>query len=96
VFKGRGDQRGNHTFRESSVKVMESVSQYVDLRLTASGAVGLYSFHDDHHPSLGVNTEGNYWHCFAGGGGGSVIDFYIKWRKCDFTTAIKELAEVVL
>ena len=29
----------------------------------------------DLHPSFGVNTEGNYWHCFAGCGGGSVIDF---------------------
>jgi hypothetical protein len=26
----------------------------------------------------------------------TVIDFYIKWRKCDFTTAVKELAEMVL
>jgi len=79
-----------------SVTVMEFVSQYVDLKPTASGAIGLYPFHDDHHPSFGVNTEGNYWHCFAGCGGGSVIDFWMKWRKCDFTAAVRELAEMVL
>ncbi|MHA2433799.1 MAG: CHC2 zinc finger domain-containing protein, partial [Candidatus Thorarchaeota archaeon] len=44
----------------------------------------------------GVNDEGNYWHCFAGYGGGSVIDFWMNWRECDFTTAIKELAEMLL
>ena len=75
---------------------LEVVSQYVDLKPTASGAVGLCPFHDDHHPSFEVNDEGNYWHCFAGCGGGSVIDFWMKWRGCDFTTAITELAEMLL
>jgi hypothetical protein len=79
-----------------SVTVLEFVSQYVDLKPTASGAVGLCPFHDDHHPSFGVNTEGDYWNCWAGCGGGSVIDWWMKWRKCDFTTAVRELAEMVL
>jgi hypothetical protein len=81
---------------KDSVTVLEFVSRYVDLKPTASGAVGLCPFHDDHHPSFGVNDEGNYWHCFAGCGGGSVIDFWMKWRGCDFTTAVRELAEMVL
>jgi len=81
---------------KASVTVLEFVSQYVDLKPTASGAIGLCPFHDDHHPSFGVNDEGNYWHCFAGCGGGSVIDFWMMWRECDFTAAIRELAEMVL
>ena len=36
------------------------------------------------------------WPCFAGCGGGSVIDFYTKWRECDFTRAIGELAAMLL
>ena len=81
---------------KASVTVLEFVSQYVDLRPTTSGALGLCPFHDDHHPSLGVNDEGNYWYCFAGCGGGSVIDFWMKWRECDFATAIAELAGMLL
>jgi hypothetical protein len=81
---------------KATVTVLEFVSQYVDLKPTASGAVGLCPFHDDHRPSFGVNAEGNYWNCFAGCGGGSVIDFWMRWRKCDFTTAVRELAEMVL
>jgi hypothetical protein len=81
---------------KAKVTVLEFVSQYVDLKPTASGAVGLCPFHDDHHPSFGVNEAGNYWNCWAGCGGGSVIDFYMKWRGCDFTTAVRELAEMVL
>jgi hypothetical protein len=67
---------------KASVTVLEFVSQYVELKPTASGAVGLCPFHDDHHPSF-VNTEGNYWHCFAGCGGGSVIDFCVFVVICD-------------
>ena len=40
---------------KASVTVLEFVSQYVDLKPTASGAVGL--------------CPGNYWDCFAGCGG---------------------------
>jgi len=43
-------------------------------------------------PSFGVSDTGNYWHCFAGCGGGTVIDLWIKWRECDLATAITELA----
>jgi hypothetical protein len=81
---------------KARVTVLEFVSQYVDLKPTASGALGLCPFHDDHHPSFGVNDRGNYWNCFAGCGGGSVIDFWMKWQDVDFTTAITELAEMVL
>ena len=81
---------------KASVTVLEFVSRYVDLKPTGSGALGLCPFHDDHHPSFGVNDKGNYWHCFAGCGGGSVIDFWMKRRECDFTTAVRELAEMLL
>ena len=55
----------------------------------------------DYHPEelvleYELVDEGNFWHCFAGCGGGSVIDFWMRWRKCDFTTAVRELAEMVL
>ena len=89
------DEEGN-IVREAGVMVLEFVSQYVDLMPTASGAVSLCPFHNDYHPSLGVNEEGNYGNCWAGCGGGSVIDSWQKWRKCDFTTAVRELAGMVL
>jgi hypothetical protein len=37
---------------KAKVTVLEFVSQYVDLKPTASGAVGLCPFHDDHPPSF--------------------------------------------
>ena len=36
---------------KASVTILEFVGQYVDLKPTASGAIGLWLLHDDHHPS---------------------------------------------
>jgi len=81
---------------KSSITVLEFISQYVDLKPTGSGAIGLCPFHDDQHPSLGINDKKNYWHCFASCGGGSIIDFWMKWKKCDFITAVTELENILL
>ncbi|MBL8164022.1 MAG: hypothetical protein JNJ61_18685 [Anaerolineae bacterium] len=78
---------------KNSISVLEFVSQYVDLDRNGRGYC---PFHDDSHMSFGVNTEGNFWHCFAGCGGGSVIDFWMRWQQVEFTQAIKELAAQLL
>ena len=80
--------------------VLEFVSQFVDLKLAGNGAVGLCPFHDDHNPSFGINDEENYWHCFAGCGGGSIIDFWSKWREkqeldSGFTATVTDLADML-
>ena len=63
---------------------------------------GLCPFHDDQAASFSVNRQENYWHCFAGCGTGSIIDFYMQYQKqvkgqaCDFKTAVTDLAEMLL
>ncbi|MBN2391403.1 MAG: hypothetical protein JXR84_11800 [Anaerolineae bacterium] len=56
-------------------------SQRISLAPTTSGAIGLCPFHDDQHPGFGVNTEGNYWHCFAGCGGCGFVETMRKLTK---------------
>jgi hypothetical protein len=77
---------------KASITVHELVSHYVAL---SPAGVGLCPFHEDHHPSFAVSEEGNYWHCFSCGVGGSVIDFWMRWRKCNFVTAVRELADML-
>jgi hypothetical protein len=77
----------------------EFISQYVVL--DARGR-GLCPFHDDNLVSFSVNRKENYWHCFAGCGAGSIIDFYMIYRQrvegqpCDFKTAVTDLARLLL
>jgi hypothetical protein len=76
-----------------SMRVLDFVGEYVEL---ASNGRGLCPFHDDQNASFSVNAEKNYWHCFAGCGGGSLIDFWMKMKELDFTKAVRELAEMLL
>jgi hypothetical protein len=78
---------------KDAVSVLDFVSQYVELSPTGRGRC---PFHDDQHASFAVNIEKNYWSCFAGCGGGSLIDFWMKYRKRDFKTAIHDLAKMLL
>jgi len=78
---------------KDSISVYDFVGQYVEL---SPNGQGLCPFHDDQHASFSVDIEKNYWHCFAGCGGGSIIDFWMEWQDIDFKLAIKEMAERLL
>lgn len=77
---------------KSAISVRQFVSQFV--ALSRSGQ-GLCPFHDDHQPSFSVNDDENYWYCFACEEGGSIIDFWMRWQRCDFVTAIDELSDML-
>lgn len=80
------------------ISVKSFVGQYVDLNAQNRGYC---PFHDDSRMSFGVNEQENFWHCFAGCGGGSVIDFWSRWRNLygqdgSFTATVKDLASMLL
>lgn len=82
---------------KQAISVKDFVSRYVELDGQNSG---FCPFHDDEHTSFGVNETRNYWSCFAGCGGGTVIDFWMKWREvrgqdASFTATLKDLAEIL-
>jgi hypothetical protein len=80
------------------ISVLEFVSRYVPLD---DRNLGYCPFHDDQMKSFGVHPDQNYWHCFAGCGGGSVIDFWMKWRErngqdSSFKATVTELRQMLL
>ena len=78
---------------KEAVSVREFILRYVEL---SPKGLGQCPFHDDNVASFNVNDEHNFWHCFACGTGGSVIDFWMQMQDCDFVTAVHELREMVL
>ena len=82
---------------KAAISVRDFVSRYVELN---ERNVGNCPFHDDQHPSFGVNEHENYWSCWAGCGGGSVIDFWSRLREKNgqdgsFTATITDLAQML-
>lgn len=83
---------------KGAMSVRTFVSNYVSLN---DKGIGLCPFHDDHEASFGVNDEKNYWSCFKGCGGGSIIDFWMKWREkngqdSSFTPTLLELRDMLI
>jgi putative DNA primase/helicase len=65
-------------------------------RFTSRGEVKLRCpFHDDKIPSLSVNLEKGGWKCFAGCGSGGVLDFEMKFSRCDQDTARANVAQLL-
>lgn len=78
---------------KAAVSVRDFVLRYVEL---SPRGMGRCPFHADEVASFSVNDEHNFWHCFACGTGGSIIDFWMAKQRCDFTTAVRELREMLL
>ncbi|MFC1960619.1 CHC2 zinc finger domain-containing protein [Chloroflexota bacterium] len=83
---------------KQAISVPDYVSQYVELDKQGRGHC---PFHDDARKSFSVNQDKNFWYCFAGCGGGSIIDFKMRQlgktqSEADFTAAIKALANEIL
>ena len=83
---------------KNAIGVFDFVSQYVELDQEGRG---LCPFHADHRASFSVSQDGNYWYCFARCGGGSIIDFWMKWRAkngqdSSFKATITDLTRMLL
>ena len=65
-------------------------------RVVKQGA-NMYTYcpwHDDKHPSLLIGgRKGNFCHCFSCGKSGSVIDYVMAVKRCDFKEACEVLQE---
>lgn len=86
---------------KAAITARAFIEQYApEVRLNDQG-IGYCPFHEDNVRSFGVNEEHNFWHCFAGCGGGSIIDFWMCWRRKEaldssFNATIKDLAGMLL
>ena len=62
-----------------------------EFRRSASRLLGFCPFHQEHTPSFTIYPEQNSFWCFGCGAGGSVIDFVMKMRNCEFLEAVRFL-----
>ena len=65
-----------------------------DLGFEVKNMKALCCFHSEQEPSLTFYPESNSFYCFGCGIGGSVIHFYMYFKKCDYWTAARELARM--
>lgn len=80
-----------NNIKQSAPQIEEVIGRYVQLTRKGKSLLGLCPFHEDHHPSLAVNPEKQYFTCFACGEKGDVIYFLQKIEGVSFGEAVKKL-----
>ncbi len=80
----------------------EQVQRYfedrVGLALRPDGkgeAMVLCPFHEDGNPSLSINVRRGVWHCFAGCGGGSLVEFEMRMHESEREDAIRSISALL-
>lgn len=71
--------------------IREVVGRYIELKRQGRGHIGRCPFHDDHHPSLYVDSEKQTFTCYSCGEKGDVIGFVEKAEGCTFAEAVTRL-----
>jgi DNA primase len=73
--------------------IVDVVGEHISLTKKGREMIGLCPFHDDHRPSLCVNSTKQIFKCFACSAGGDVFKFVQLRENLAFPQAIQRLAE---
>ena len=79
----------------SQADIAEIVGHYLPLVKKGKAMSAVCPFHDDHDPSLNVNTDRQIYKCFVCGAGGNVFTFVRDYEKISFREAVVKVAEMV-
>ena len=96
----RKDTEGVAFFNERFIEelklkcdIVSIVSQYVQLVKKGTRYACVCPFHPDKNPSMYINTQGQFYHCFGCGASGDVITFIMEMESLSYPEAVKFLAE---
>jgi len=78
---------------KNTVRLVDVVSQRVELRQRGTNYVGLCPFHQEKTPSFHVRDLDNFYHCFGCGASGNVITFVMTSEGLSFPEAVEQLCE---
>ncbi|MFO7845722.1 MAG: DNA primase [Balneolaceae bacterium] len=73
--------------------IVEVVGDYVRLKKSGSGYVGLCPFHDEKTPSFHVTPRLGIYKCFGCGESGDVFSFIMEMEGVNFPDAMQSLAD---
>lgn len=77
---------------KARLSIVDVIQDFVSLKKSGKNHIGLCPFHDDNNPSMHVNDEKGFFHCFSCGAGGDVFGFLMRYSNIGFPEALKELA----
>lgn len=77
---------------KNSADIVEIISKYIEVRKSGRSFVAICPFHDDSNPSLHINENKGFYHCFSCKASGDIINFIMEYEKINYIEAIGKLA----
>ncbi len=74
--------------------IVDVISNYIEVRKQGSSYVCLCPFHSDKNPSMHINSQKGFYHCFACKAGGDVFKFVMEYEKLSFNDAVEKVARL--
>ncbi len=78
---------------KARLDIVDSISDYVELRRAGQNYKGLCPFHSEKTPSFMVSPDKQIFHCFGCGAGGDIVHFVMKYENLSFQESLKLLAK---
>ncbi len=77
---------------KARMRVSEVISKRLRVERKGREFISICPFHNDSKPSLTINDEKGFYHCFACGAHGSAFDFLMNYEGLSFVEAVEKLA----
>lgn len=74
--------------------IVAVIEHYIEVKKSGSNFVAICPFHDDKNPSMHINTQKGFYHCFACKAGGDVFHFVKEYERVNFQEAVEKVAQI--
>lgn len=75
--------------------IVDVISQYISVQKKGKSHVAVCPFHDDHDPSMSIDSDKQIYKCFVCGAGGNVFRFVQNYEHLSFPEAVAKVGELV-
>lgn len=76
------------------VDIVDVISHFIEVKKAGSSYVCLCPFHDDKSPSMHINSQKGFYHCFACKVGGDAFKFVMDYERLSFAEAVEKVASL--
>lgn len=80
---------------QAQADIVDIVSSYIPVEKKGKNYKAICPFHEDHDPSMTINTEKQIYKCFVCGEGGNVFKFVSKMENISFPQAVAKVADMI-
>ncbi|MBZ7964034.1 DNA primase [Campylobacter sp. 2457A] len=76
------------------LNIVDIIENYIEVKKQGSGFVCVCPFHADKNPSMHINAQKGFYHCFACKAGGDAFKFVMDYEKLNFSDAVEKVASL--